>query len=104
VVLVTGGNSGIGRATALKFADEGAKVVIAARREDLGRATVEEIGKRGGEALFIPTDVTRGQDVERLFQAITDRYGRLDCAFNNAGVSSSAMRRTVNTTMADWDG
>ncbi len=103
VVLVTGGNSGIGRATALKFADEGAKVVIAARREDLGRATVEEIGKRGGEALFIPTDVTRGQDVERLFQAITDRYGRLDCAFNNAGVSSSAMRRTVNTTMADWD-
>ncbi len=73
VILVTGGNSGIGRATALKFADEGARVVIAARREDLGRETVAEIGERGGEGLFVPTDVTRTQDVERRFQAIADR-------------------------------
>jgi len=103
VVLVTGGNSGIGRATALKFADEGARVVIAARREDLGRETVEEIGKRGGEALFIPTDVTRGQDVERLFQTISDRFGRLDCAFNNAGLSSETMPPAAKVSEEEWD-
>jgi len=103
VALVTGGNSGIGRAAAVKFADEGAKVVIAARREDLGHAVVKHIREKGGEAVFIRTDVTKREDVEGLFEKIVSQYGRLDCAFNNAGVSSSAMRRTVNTTMEDWD-
>lgn len=103
VALVTGGNSGIGRAAAMMFAAEGAKVVIAARREDLGDSVVQDIKNQGGEAAFIRTDVTRREEIERLFEAITTQYGRLDCAFNNAGVSSSAMRRTVNTTMEDWD-
>lgn len=103
VVLVTGGNSGIGRATALAFAREGACVVIAARREDKGDAVVSEIKNTQGKARFVPTDVTKREDIEALFKVIADEYGRLDCAFNNAGVSSPTMRRIVNTTMEEWD-
>ena len=103
VVLVTGGNSGIGRATAKAFGREGAVVVIAARREDAGRAVVEEIHNEKGRARFIRTDVRQKQDIENLFRIIRDEHGRLDCAFNNAGVSSSSMRRFVNTTMEEWN-
>ncbi|PKN18228.1 MAG: hypothetical protein CVU71_12010 [Deltaproteobacteria bacterium HGW-Deltaproteobacteria-6] len=103
VVLVTGGNSGIGRAAALMFAREGARVVIAARREDKGNAVVQEIENEKGRARFIQTDITRIKDIENLFQVIDNEYGRLDCAFNNAGVSSPTMRRIINTTMEDWD-
>lgn len=103
VVLVTGGNSGIGRAAAIQFAGEGAQVVIAARRRDLGNAVVEEIKDQNGRARFIQTDITKKEDLENLFGMIASEYGRLDCAFNNAGVSSPAMRRIVNTTLEDWD-
>lgn len=103
VVLVTGGNSGIGRAAAMQFADEGAKVVITARREEAGNGVVQDIKTRGGEAVFIRTDVARREEIERLFETITNEYGRLDCAFNNAGVNTLAVRRIVNSTMEDWD-
>jgi NAD(P)-dependent dehydrogenase (short-subunit alcohol dehydrogenase family) len=103
VILVTGGNSGIGRASALAFAREGAKVIIAARREDLGNSVVQEIKDKKGQAQFVRTDVTKPRDIENLFKIILDQYGRLDCAFNNAGVSSATMKRTANTTMEDWD-
>jgi len=103
VVLVTGGNSGIGRAAALMFAREGAQVVIAARREDKGNAVLQEIQNLKGKARFVRTDVTKIEDIENLFKVIGDEYGRLDCAFNNAGVSSPTMRRVVNTTMDEWD-
>lgn len=88
VVLVTGGTSGIVRAAALRFAAEGAKVVIAARREQLGAEVVAEIEKGGGNALFVKTDVTVLSQVDALFKTIADRYGKLDCAFNCAGVGS----------------
>ncbi|MDO9514677.1 MAG: SDR family oxidoreductase [Syntrophales bacterium] len=102
VVLVTGGTSGIGRATALAFGKEGATVVIAARRENLGAEVVDEIKKAGGEAVFIKTDVTLPDSIENLFKEISGRYGRLNYAFNNAGTSVS-QRRTAKTTMDEWN-
>ncbi|MBY0456610.1 MAG: glucose 1-dehydrogenase [Gemmataceae bacterium] len=86
VVLVTGGTSGIGRATAGAFAREGAKVVVSGRREKEGLAVVEEIAKAGGTAHFVPADVAKEADVKRLVDATVAKFGRLDVAFNNAGV------------------
>src|SRR6185312_3985334 len=86
VALVTGGTSGIGRATALEFARAGAKVVISGRREKEGREVVAAIRGSGGEAAFVQTDIAREGDVRRMVEFTTDTYGRLDVAFNNAGV------------------
>lgn len=86
VALVTGGNSGIGKATAIKFAEQGAKVVIAARRVDQGNAVVEEIERAGGEAMFVQTDVAAAGDVRNVLTQTVARFGRLDFAFNNAGI------------------
>ncbi|MCX6004661.1 MAG: SDR family oxidoreductase [Chloroflexi bacterium] len=102
IVLITGGNSGIGKATALAFAREGARVIIAARRENLGQEVTQAIERDGGEAVFIKTDVTNTQDIENLFQKIIDIYGKLDCAFNNAGVGGP-MNRLAKQTMDNWD-
>ncbi len=89
VVLVTGGSSGIGKAAALAFAREGAKVVIAARRAGPGEELAAQIEKEGGEAVFIQTDVARAVEVENLIDRAVARFGRLDCAFNNAAVIAS---------------
>jgi NAD(P)-dependent dehydrogenase (short-subunit alcohol dehydrogenase family) len=86
VALVTGGTSGIGRATAIEFARAGAKVVISGRREKEGRDVVSTIQESGGEAAFVQTDIAREEDVRRMVEFTTDTYGRLDVAFNNAGV------------------
>ncbi|MFG0631955.1 SDR family oxidoreductase [Pseudomonas sp. xss_2] len=86
VALVTGGAAGIGRATALAFAAEGLKVVVADRDALGGEATVSLIREAGGEALFLPCDVTQDRDVRQLHQGVIDAYGRLDYAFNNAGI------------------
>ncbi len=91
VIIVTGGNSGIGQATALLFAEEGAKVVIAARRENEGQAVVNSIVEQGGEAIFVKTDVTKSEDVKAMVKASVDTYGRLDYAFNNSGVGGNAV-------------
>ena len=101
VALVTGGNSGIGKATALLFARQGARVVIAARRAEEGEATVAEIRQNGGEAIFVRTDVALAQDAEAVVKRTVAEYGRLDCAFNNAGVSGGGLLHEV--TEADWD-
>ena len=103
VILVTGGNSGIGRATAVAFAREGAKVVIAARRESTGMEVVDEITKAGGEATFIKTDMGNPEEIKNLFKTLIKQYGRLDCAFNNAGVSSGKTQFFTQGTMEDWD-
>jgi NAD(P)-dependent dehydrogenase (short-subunit alcohol dehydrogenase family) len=86
VVLLTGGNAGIGRAAAIEFARQGAKVVLSGRREKEGAEVIAEINASGGEALFVKTDVSSERDVEALVDRTVATFGRLDIAFNNAGV------------------
>jgi NAD(P)-dependent dehydrogenase (short-subunit alcohol dehydrogenase family) len=87
VALVTGGASGIGRATALTFAREGAKLVVADMNEEGGQQTVHMITEQGGEAIFVRTDVSQAVEVQALISKAVETYGRLDCAHNNAGIS-----------------
>lgn len=86
VVLVLGGNAGIGRATAVAFAREGAKVVVAARREDQGVAVVQAIQKEGGTAKFVRADVAKEADIKAVIDSTVKEYGQLDVLFNNAGI------------------
>lgn len=86
VALVTGGGTGIGKATAIAFAREGARVVIGNRNSAAGEAVVEEIHGNGGEASFLQTDVSSEDDVRALVDHAVARFGRLDAAFNNAGI------------------
>jgi NAD(P)-dependent dehydrogenase (short-subunit alcohol dehydrogenase family) len=86
IVLVTGGTSGIGKATALAFADAGAKVVITGRREKEGAEVAAEITKTGGTAAFVRADVAKDADVVKAMDFVLSTHGRLDVAFNNAGV------------------
>jgi NAD(P)-dependent dehydrogenase (short-subunit alcohol dehydrogenase family) len=102
VALVTGGSSGIGRAAAIKFGERGAKVVVANRREKEGKETVEMIKKAGGEAIFVQTDVRVASQVENMVQQTVKKYGRLDIAFNNAGVGG-IMARLIRTTEEIFD-
>jgi len=89
VAIVTGGSSGIGRAAAIALAREGAKVVVSARRQREGQETVDAIKKAGGTAIFVKTDVTSEKDVQDLVGKTVATYGRLDIAFNNAGVEQA---------------
>jgi NAD(P)-dependent dehydrogenase (short-subunit alcohol dehydrogenase family) len=87
VALITGGGSGIGRATAMLFAGEGAKVVVADISPERGEETVRAIRESGGLATFVKTDVTREEDVRCAVQTAEDAYGQLNILFNNAGVA-----------------
>lgn len=91
VAMITGGNSGIGEATAHRFAQEGAQVVLLARREPEGYAVQQAIRATGGEALFIPCDVVDRGAVEAAVAQTIDRYGSLHVLFNNAGGGSGVI-------------
>ncbi len=91
VCLVTGGSSGIGRAVAEAFAREGAKVLVAGRREELGEKVAAGIREAGGQARFVRTDVARVSDVEAMVGAAVEEWGRLDCAVNNAAVEGPGL-------------
>jgi NAD(P)-dependent dehydrogenase (short-subunit alcohol dehydrogenase family) len=102
VALVTGGGSGIGRATSLAFANEGAKVVIDDINVEGGEETLRLIKSTGGEAIFVKADVSKGAEVEAMVEKTIDTYGRLDCAFNNAGIGEP-LKRVAKTTEDNWD-
>lgn len=92
VAIITGGNSGVGEATAKKFAAEGAKVVISARREAQLQAVADEIIANGGEVLPVVSDISKPEDAEKLVAAAVEKYGKVDILINNAGVLDSGLK------------
>lgn len=102
IALVTGGTSGIGRDTAILFAKAGAKVVVSGRREPEGRETIELVRSAGGEGLFVKADVSKASEVEMLIKKIVEQFGRLDIAFNNAGIEGVWVP-IVRQSEEDWD-
>jgi NAD(P)-dependent dehydrogenase (short-subunit alcohol dehydrogenase family) len=103
VVLVTGGGSGIGRATALKLAQEGAKVMIADYVQEGGDRTVKMITEAGGTASFVSADVSVTKQVEAMVAKTVETYGRIDGAFNNAGIEGRIMASTVECSEENFD-
>ena len=101
VALVTGAGSGIGRAAAQIFAREGAKVAAADVNQASAEETVGLIRAAGGEAFGLQADVSKAAEVEAMVAAVVETYGRLDCAFNNAGIEG-ALASTADYTEADW--
>jgi NAD(P)-dependent dehydrogenase (short-subunit alcohol dehydrogenase family) len=99
--LITGGGGGIGRATALAFAREGARVAVADLIEDAARETVGLVNAAGGQAISLSGDVSKDADVRAMIEAVVGAYGRLDCAFNNAGVAGWHVG-SVNQKTAEW--
>lgn len=103
VIIVTGASSGLGAATARRLAADGAKVVLAARRNDKGEAILSEIKAAGGEGIFVQTDVTKTADIKALVAAATERFGGLDGAFNNAGITGPTLTPIADIDEAGWD-
>lgn len=102
VALITGGGAGIGRASALLFAREGATVVVAEWDTQSGQETVAQIQEEGGEALFIQTDVTEAAEVERAVASAVQRYGRFDVIYNNAGGSTVRDSRVTDAPIEEF--
>ena len=102
VAMVTGSGSGIGRASAIRFAAEGARVVVSDISVDGGNETVDLIKEAGGEATFFKCDVSKAAEVEALVKGAVDIYGRLDCAYNNAGIEGDAAT-TINCSEENFD-
>jgi len=100
-IFITGGASGLGRALALRYARDGARVCIGDINPDAGAAVAQEISKAGGEGLFLPCDVRRLTDFEKVREALTERWGGVDIVVNNAGVASAGS--IEDTSMADWE-
>jgi NAD(P)-dependent dehydrogenase (short-subunit alcohol dehydrogenase family) len=102
VGLVTGGTSGIGRETAVLFAKAGVKVVVAGRRELEGKETIELVRAAGGDGLFVKADVSKASEVDTLIQKAVERFGRLDLAFNNAGIEG-VLTPIIRQSEEDFD-
>ena len=106
VAIITGAGSGQGRAAALIFSREGARIAVSDWKPELGDETVTLVKKAGGEAIFIRTDVSESADVQNLVRTTVGTYGRIDILYNNAGVGFSSplsMSDVINTPEADWD-
>lgn len=102
IVIVTGGSSGIGQATALAFAKEGAKVVVADVDDNRGKETVKMIKGNNSEAVFITTDISKPSDVENMVKTAVETYGQIDIMFNNAGIPGLPVR-LAELSVEDWD-
>jgi len=102
IALVTGASTGIGRATAVLFAEEGAHVVIGDVNDPGGEETLAMIRETGQDGVFVHTDVSRVSDVQRLINKTIESFGRLDCAFNNAGILG-ARANTAEYDEDNWD-
>ncbi len=104
VAIITGASSGIGRAAALRFAEEGARLVLADIGAEAGEALAAELRGKGSEAIFVRTDVSKAEQCEALVQAAVDKFGRLDAAFNNAGISDGPLPPgTIDYPLELWD-
>lgn len=105
VAVITGGTSGIGLATALQFANNGAQVAIAGRNVERGENALAELKANGADAIFVPTDVSKASDVENLIKTVISTFGHLDYAFNNAAAppASSSMGPLISLTEEQWD-
>jgi len=101
VALITGGTSGIGRATAVLFAQEGAKVAITGRKEEKGQKVIEEIKQAGGDAIFIRADVRFAEECRRTVEETLQAFGKLDILFNNAGVFFP--NTVLDCSEEEWD-
>ena len=101
VALITGGTSGIGRATAIRFSGEGAAVAITGRNAERGEQVVKDIVENGGEALFIRSDVRNAEDCRQAVEQTLERFGKIDVLFNNAGVFHP--KSVPDCTEEEWD-
>src|ERR687888_186625 len=101
VALITGAGSGMGRATAIVFAKEGAKVAVVDINESAGKETVEKITAAGGEAIFVSSDVSKVRDAQRMIETTLQTYKRIDILHNNAGVF--LIKFLEDTTEEEWD-
>jgi len=100
IVIITGGNSGIGRATAMLFCREGAKVVIAGRRETENKKVVDEITAQGGEVFAVQADVSKHEDCKKIVDVTIQKYGRIDVLVNDAGIADRHM--PINLCTEEW--
>ena len=102
VILITGATSGLGATAAVSLAGKGAKVAITGRREEQGATVLAQIQAAGGEGLFIRADVTVRGDVEGMVARTVDRFGRLDGAVNNAGITGPVFTPVADVSEEDW--
>jgi len=103
VAIITGGNSGVGAATALKFAAEGAKVVITARREGPLEEVAAKIREAGGEVLPIVSDISKVEDAQKVVSSVMEKYGKIDILINNAGVLDNGLKAIDSFSDEDMD-